>query len=46
MGKIVRSGTYRSCQNCMAHFEPPKVTTSRQKAGVENKKNNMCKDAV
>ena len=38
MAKIVRSGTYRSFQNCMSHFEPMKVTLSRQKAGVENKK--------
>lgn len=38
MAKIVRRGTYRSCQNCMAHLEQTKVTLSRQKAGVENKK--------
>lgn len=38
MAKIVRSGMYRSCQNCMAHFESMKVTMSRQKIGVENKK--------
>ena len=37
MAKIVR-GMYRSCQNCMEHFETTKVIFSRQKAGVENKK--------